>query len=203
VLCVKLIELKPKIEELKSYFKILRGSDRIEGCRTWDQFCDEKLGRTASAVRKMLAGPKQKPGILPANSVATKDTSTEADQSEAPEPEIDDHQGLSEAALAIDPKISEAERGRVTEARITTARGKAVSSAVDYLSYFDKNGERLVEEWVALQRDVLATFKQELADAGTTVDLLLQSQAKTKKPAATVPDPMQQGQQEQIRRDQA
>jgi antitoxin component of RelBE/YafQ-DinJ toxin-antitoxin module len=74
VWCVKLRELKPKVKKLKGYFKILRGSDRIEGCRTWEQFCDEKLGRTASAVRKMLAVPKSEAGKLPVDSVVAEDT---------------------------------------------------------------------------------------------------------------------------------
>jgi hypothetical protein len=67
VLCVKLKQLKPEVEELRGHFKKLKAKDRIEGCRTWEQFCSDKLGRTASAVRKMLAVPKSEAGKSPAD----------------------------------------------------------------------------------------------------------------------------------------
>jgi len=58
VLTVKLRELKPQLEELRQCFKTLSKGDRIEGCRTWEQFCSDKLHRTDRAVRQLLANSK-------------------------------------------------------------------------------------------------------------------------------------------------
>ncbi len=60
VLCSKLKELKVDLQELRSHFKVIKGKDRIAGCKTWEEFCKKKLHRTDRAVRKMLAGPKPK-----------------------------------------------------------------------------------------------------------------------------------------------
>jgi len=57
-LCVKLKERKAEIEELRDYFKDLKGKETIAGCKTWAEFCEKKLHRTDRAVRKMLAAPK-------------------------------------------------------------------------------------------------------------------------------------------------
>lgn len=69
-LTVKLRELKPRIEELRRDFRKLKGNQTIAGCKTWTQFCKEKLHRTDIAVRKVLAAGgngKQKPaGEIPA-----------------------------------------------------------------------------------------------------------------------------------------
>lgn len=56
----------PEIEDLKARFMALprdkynRGKTTIAGCRTWEEFCELKLGRTPSALRKALAAPKVK-----------------------------------------------------------------------------------------------------------------------------------------------
>jgi len=69
-LTAKLRELKPQIEELRKDFRKLKGTQEIAGCKTWKQFCKERLHRTDSAVRKLLAAGgkgKQKPaGEIPA-----------------------------------------------------------------------------------------------------------------------------------------
>jgi len=69
-LTAKLRELKPQIEELRKDFRKLKGTQEIAGCKTWKQFCKDKLHRTDSAVRKLLAAggnEKQKPaGKIPA-----------------------------------------------------------------------------------------------------------------------------------------
>src|SRR5487761_234906 len=50
----------PEIEDLKARFMALprdkynRGKTTIAGCRTWEEFCELKLGRTPSALRKAL-----------------------------------------------------------------------------------------------------------------------------------------------------
>jgi hypothetical protein len=69
-LTAKLRELKPRIEELRGDFWRLKGNQTIAGCKTWTEFCQRKLHRTASAVRKLLAtgGRKQQKsaGEIPA-----------------------------------------------------------------------------------------------------------------------------------------
>jgi len=69
-LTAKLREFKPQIEELRRDFRKLKGNQEIAGCKTWKHFCKEKLHRTDSAVRKLLAAAgkgKQKPaGEIPA-----------------------------------------------------------------------------------------------------------------------------------------
>jgi hypothetical protein len=60
-LTVKLRDLKPQIEELRGDFRKLKGNQKIAGCKTWTHFCKEKLHRTDSALRKLLAvGGKEK-----------------------------------------------------------------------------------------------------------------------------------------------
>jgi hypothetical protein len=55
-LCIKLRELKPQLEELRSHFKELKKSGgRIAGCKTWDEFCTKKLHRTRRAVNTLLS----------------------------------------------------------------------------------------------------------------------------------------------------
>jgi hypothetical protein len=54
-ICVKLRQLKPRLEKLRAYFKELRGTEQIAGCKTWKEFCRNKLNRTGRAVRKLLA----------------------------------------------------------------------------------------------------------------------------------------------------
>jgi len=69
-LTAKLREFKPQLEELRKDFRKLKGTQEIAGCKTWKQFCKEKLHRSDSAVRKLLAAGgkgKQKPaGEIPA-----------------------------------------------------------------------------------------------------------------------------------------
>lgn len=53
--CVKLRQLKPKLEKLRAHFKTKAGKEQIAGCKTWKEFCNKKLNRTDRAVRKLLA----------------------------------------------------------------------------------------------------------------------------------------------------
>jgi hypothetical protein len=55
VLTVKLRELKPQIQELRTAFGKLKGNQTIARCKTWNQFCKSQLHRTDRAVRMMLA----------------------------------------------------------------------------------------------------------------------------------------------------
>jgi hypothetical protein len=74
VLTVKLRELKPQLQELRLCFKKLGKHDRIESCRTWKQFCSDKLHRTDRDVRKLLAEVK---------AGKNEETQAEAEQSSA------------------------------------------------------------------------------------------------------------------------
>lgn len=56
VVSCKLRELKGPLQELREIFSQLKGRS-ICDCKTWEQFCKQKLHRTASAVRKLLAEP--------------------------------------------------------------------------------------------------------------------------------------------------
>ena len=56
--CVKLRQLKPKLERLRAHFKTKGGTEQIAGCKTWKEFCKKKLNRTDRAVRKLLAAEK-------------------------------------------------------------------------------------------------------------------------------------------------
>jgi hypothetical protein len=53
LLCVKLKALKPQIVEVQADFKKLKGSQTIFGCRSFKEFCEQKLGRTEQAVYAM------------------------------------------------------------------------------------------------------------------------------------------------------
>jgi phage-related protein len=59
-LCVKLKDLKPLIVELQADFKKLKGSQTIFGCRSFKEFCEQKLGRTEQAVYAMLGDYSKK-----------------------------------------------------------------------------------------------------------------------------------------------
>jgi hypothetical protein len=59
-LCVKLKDLKPLIVELQADFKKLKGSQTIFGCRSFKEFCDQKLERTEQAVYAMLGDYSKK-----------------------------------------------------------------------------------------------------------------------------------------------
>ena len=78
-LTVKLRELKPQIEELRRDFGKLKGNQNIAGCKTWKQFCKEKLHRTDRAVRMMLS---ESPG-------RTKEKRTSAEESSAKSAPVD------------------------------------------------------------------------------------------------------------------
>jgi hypothetical protein len=60
--CQQLAHVLPEIRELRLRFKQLqeeRGAREIAACRTWYQFCVERLDRTPSAIRKALAQDKK------------------------------------------------------------------------------------------------------------------------------------------------
>jgi hypothetical protein len=59
-LCVKLKALKPQIVEVQADFKKLKGSQTIFGCRSFKEFCEQKLGRTEQAVYAMLGDYSKK-----------------------------------------------------------------------------------------------------------------------------------------------
>lgn len=111
-LTTKLKELLPQIEETREDFRKLKGNQTIAGCKTWKQFCLEKLHRTDSAVRKLLAAgrkEKQKPaGNLPADSVAADDacgapaeSTHEASEEEKKDEREKDQENKSKACKAL------------------------------------------------------------------------------------------------------
>jgi hypothetical protein len=59
---VQLKRAIPYITELRQRFaKKVRGHAGIMGCRTWEEFCENVLDRTPSAVRKALSAAKKEP----------------------------------------------------------------------------------------------------------------------------------------------
>jgi hypothetical protein len=81
VMTKKLRELKPQLQELRLCFTKLGKRNRIEGCRTWAQFCSEKLHRTDRAVRKLLA--EVKTGETEETHTGTEESSAACDESKA------------------------------------------------------------------------------------------------------------------------
>jgi hypothetical protein len=58
--CLRFRKVLPYVMELKKRFAALkRGHANIAGCKTWKEFCEKKLDRTDSAVRKAIAIEKQ------------------------------------------------------------------------------------------------------------------------------------------------
>ena len=59
--CLKLKELRPKIEKIQSYFQQnVRGSVTVAGCGSFRQFCKDRLHRTEQAVYQMLSSDGEK-----------------------------------------------------------------------------------------------------------------------------------------------
>jgi hypothetical protein len=59
--CVKLRELKPKIEQIRLFFqKNVRGSVTLAGCGSFRDFCKMHLHRTEQAVYKMLSSDSKR-----------------------------------------------------------------------------------------------------------------------------------------------
>ena len=59
--CVKLRELKPKVEQIRSYFqRNVRGSVTLSGCRSFREFCEKRLHRTEQSVYRMLSSDIKK-----------------------------------------------------------------------------------------------------------------------------------------------
>src|SRR5271163_44953 len=59
--CVKLRELKPKIEQIRSYFQgNVRGSAMLVGCRSFREFCKKRLHRSEQTVYRMLSSDAKK-----------------------------------------------------------------------------------------------------------------------------------------------
>jgi hypothetical protein len=52
--CTKLKELKKDIEQIRQWFKDLKGSQTLAGCRSFKEFCEKRLNRTEQAVYAML-----------------------------------------------------------------------------------------------------------------------------------------------------
>lgn len=55
VVTLKLRELKDELAELRAGFRTLKPKQTISGCKTWDEFCSNKLHRTKRAVNLLLA----------------------------------------------------------------------------------------------------------------------------------------------------
>lgn len=55
VLAAKLSEYKDELLEIREGFRLLKGK-QLAGCRTWKQFCEEKLNRTNRSLQKLLNG---------------------------------------------------------------------------------------------------------------------------------------------------
>jgi hypothetical protein len=54
--CVKLKELKPKIELIRSHFqRNIRGSVTLSACRSFREFCKNRLHRSEQAVYRLLS----------------------------------------------------------------------------------------------------------------------------------------------------
>jgi hypothetical protein len=59
--CVKLRELKPKVEKIRSYFQEnVRGSVTLSGCRSFREFCEKRLRRREQSVYRMLSSDTKK-----------------------------------------------------------------------------------------------------------------------------------------------
>ncbi len=59
--CVKLRELKPKIQQIQSYFqRNVRGSVTLSGCRSFREFCEKRLHRSEQAVYRLLSSDTKK-----------------------------------------------------------------------------------------------------------------------------------------------
>lgn len=165
-ICVKLKELKGDLEELRVHFKKLKGRDRIAGCRTWAEFCENKLHRTDRAVRKMLreqsAETQQSRAEQSSAVPETKELSNS--QSAAPEEEV-------KAAMKRKTPNETSPLSEADEARI--AKNQAMSKTIGYLILFDGKDLRrkLAEFWHELRNDLW----DKIAPTGA------------KKPAATVP----------------
>jgi hypothetical protein len=55
IVLLKLRELKSELVELREGFRTLKGKQTISGCKTWAEFCANKLHRTKRAVNMLLA----------------------------------------------------------------------------------------------------------------------------------------------------
>ncbi len=59
--CVKLKELRPKIEQIRSYFQEnIRGSVTLSGCRSFREFCERRLHRREQTVYRLLSSDTNK-----------------------------------------------------------------------------------------------------------------------------------------------
>jgi len=56
VIAPKMIELRELIDELRERFRAKPRDEKIWGCRTWTEFCENKLGRRVRTIRYLLAG---------------------------------------------------------------------------------------------------------------------------------------------------
>jgi hypothetical protein len=59
--CVKLKELRPRVEQIRSYFREnIRGSVTLSGCRSFREFCEKRLRHSEQAVYRMLSSDTKK-----------------------------------------------------------------------------------------------------------------------------------------------
>ncbi len=61
MVCVQLRELRPEIEQIRSYFREdIRGSVTLSGCRSFHEFCKNRLHRSEQAVYRLLSSDTKK-----------------------------------------------------------------------------------------------------------------------------------------------
>lgn len=175
-LCTKLKELKPEISRIQEWFRNhQRGSVTLSGCRSFKEYCEQRLNRTEQAVYAMLG-----------DKVAKKKTMKHVAESE----------GKAESkTVALDPVAEDVERMRtglnaVARAKAAEAKGKKEEAAeawkeyetiaqaeplksridgdqpnhrmllFDLLSEIEKNGERIMPVAPMLMRKVTAMRKR-------------------------------------------
>jgi|ERR1700685_1353855 len=105
VVTCKLKELKVPLGELRDIFKHLKGHS-ILGCKTWKEFCEQKLHRTDRAVRMLLAEEDEKRTLAEETSAP----SNKKDNAKLPEtPEIARSKALAAAIHYLSPFEDEGE----------------------------------------------------------------------------------------------
>lgn len=123
--CLKLRELKPKIEKIQSYFQHhVRGSVTLAGCGSFRQFCKDRLRRSEQAVYQMLSSDSKK----------GKEEKNPKPPTTHPKPVLasDDIERLRAACFAASRYLEADDKGNKEEAKMAKAEFLAITNAESF-----------------------------------------------------------------------
>ena len=148
-LCIKLRDLTPQLEELRSHFKELKKyGGRIVGCKTWDEFCRKRLHRTRRAVNMLLCGAKEQQIERERTShlqVVQADEVSADQQEENPGSAAELETGQEEACHSA---VKADKRKRTIEDVVADARNAATNRVLAHFRPMRIDAEKLREEFI-------------------------------------------------------